>query len=203
EIRKQARREAIISAARQMFIRHGYGPVTIEAIAKGAHVSPGTVYNAFATKHALLAEVFLADIAAPSGKVGAILTRSLSQREAVDAVVGLYFDWLDEYPKPLVRTFMASVMTQPDLYALRQAQIDAIVLQGICEIFGVVSADRIESPQGRAASVVFNLADSEFRRWVLSDSTGVEIAKRRTRELIDIVWPALDLSHAELDGQRS
>src|ERR1700730_12204147 len=58
----QATRRRIRDAARRLFVERGYVATTIEAIAGEAGVAVPTVYLAFGTKRALLAE--LLDIAA-------------------------------------------------------------------------------------------------------------------------------------------
>jgi AcrR family transcriptional regulator len=52
--RKAATRDAVLAAARQVFLERGYEGATIAAIAEIAGVSPGTVLNASPTKIALL-----------------------------------------------------------------------------------------------------------------------------------------------------
>jgi AcrR family transcriptional regulator len=50
----EATRGLIVEAARTLFLEHGYGPTTIEAIAAAAGVAVSTVYFAFGSKRALL-----------------------------------------------------------------------------------------------------------------------------------------------------
>lgn len=50
----QETRAAILAAARSLFSEHGYGRVTINAIAEASGVSPQTVYFAFGSKAAIL-----------------------------------------------------------------------------------------------------------------------------------------------------
>ena len=56
--REQARtrlaRQAVIAAARVLFVEHGYGATTIEAISELANVPPATVYRLFASKLGIL-----------------------------------------------------------------------------------------------------------------------------------------------------
>lgn len=52
-----ATRAAVIDAARELFIEHGYVATTILSIADHAGVAPETVYAVFGTKHALLSSV--------------------------------------------------------------------------------------------------------------------------------------------------
>jgi TetR/AcrR family transcriptional regulator, regulator of autoinduction and epiphytic fitness len=61
----QATRQAVLEAARELFIERGYVATTIDAIAARASVAPETVYGAFGSKRTLLSE--LVDIAIAGG----------------------------------------------------------------------------------------------------------------------------------------
>jgi AcrR family transcriptional regulator len=54
---KDARREALLVAARRAFARNGLAATRISDIAAEAHVSQGLVYHYFSTKEALFAEI--------------------------------------------------------------------------------------------------------------------------------------------------
>jgi AcrR family transcriptional regulator len=56
--RAQASQREILAAARELFVRHGYGRTTIADIAQAAGVSPETVYAAFKNKATLLHRVW-------------------------------------------------------------------------------------------------------------------------------------------------
>lgn len=47
-------RAAIIDAARQLFLEHGYGATTVEAISERSGVPLATVYRLFSSKHGIL-----------------------------------------------------------------------------------------------------------------------------------------------------
>jgi TetR/AcrR family transcriptional regulator, mexJK operon transcriptional repressor len=53
----QAKRAAILAAAREEFFAHGFAAASIEAIAQASSTSKVTVYNRFGTKEALFATV--------------------------------------------------------------------------------------------------------------------------------------------------
>ncbi len=48
----------ILDAAEELFVEHGYGATTMAGIARAAHVSKQTVYNAFGTKADLLKRLY-------------------------------------------------------------------------------------------------------------------------------------------------
>jgi len=57
----QDTRRRIIAAARELFVRHGYGKTTIVQIAEAAGVAVETVYGAFGNKATLLRQVWYVD----------------------------------------------------------------------------------------------------------------------------------------------
>ena len=64
-IRQEKKRrtfESIVSAASRCFAERGHAATTIEMIASAAGVSPGTVYNYFGTKNAILGAVVTVDV---------------------------------------------------------------------------------------------------------------------------------------------
>lgn len=58
--RSEAAQQAILSAARDLLIQHGYAEVTVEAIAAQAGVSKATIYRWWPGKAAVVLEAFLA-----------------------------------------------------------------------------------------------------------------------------------------------
>lgn len=56
-VQKQATRERVLEAARELFEEIGYDTATIRAIAARAGVSVGTVFNSFTTKADILSQV--------------------------------------------------------------------------------------------------------------------------------------------------
>src|SRR5258706_13217156 len=61
-------RRRIIAAARELFIRRGYGQATIAQIAKTAGVAVETVYAQFRNKAALLRQGWFVDFRARQGQ---------------------------------------------------------------------------------------------------------------------------------------
>jgi AcrR family transcriptional regulator len=57
--RKPDTRQALIEAALEVFLRHGFARATTREIAQTAGVAEGTIYRHFADKYALFHEVFL------------------------------------------------------------------------------------------------------------------------------------------------
>ncbi|MBF6133958.1 TetR/AcrR family transcriptional regulator [Nocardia otitidiscaviarum] len=55
---RDARRRDILDAGHALLIEHGFGALQMRDVAKGAGISPGTVYTYFATKEALYAALY-------------------------------------------------------------------------------------------------------------------------------------------------
>jgi AcrR family transcriptional regulator len=54
QARTRLARAAVVDAARRLFLEHGYGATTIDAISELADVPPATVYRLFSSKHGIL-----------------------------------------------------------------------------------------------------------------------------------------------------
>jgi TetR/AcrR family transcriptional repressor of mexJK operon len=77
-MREQSRRSAtkhraIVDAARKVFLRKGYGGVSMDEIAALAGVSKVTVYNHFADKERLFTEIIIGDIGATEALTHAMI----------------------------------------------------------------------------------------------------------------------------------
>ena len=59
---KEQRRRAILKAARKLFFKRGYSPVTVSDIAKKVELSKGAIYLYFSSKEEICAQVLLDDI---------------------------------------------------------------------------------------------------------------------------------------------
>jgi AcrR family transcriptional regulator len=57
EIRTQAQRERILTAARQCFVEHGFHAAGMAAIAATADMSPGLIYRYFASKNEIIVAI--------------------------------------------------------------------------------------------------------------------------------------------------
>ncbi|MGR8941893.1 MAG: TetR/AcrR family transcriptional regulator [Gammaproteobacteria bacterium] len=79
----KSKRQAILEAAKQAFLAHGYSGVSMEAIAEAAPVSKPTLYSHFRSKQDLFAAVIAGECESLLG------TLARSQAEFRDPVTGL------------------------------------------------------------------------------------------------------------------
>jgi TetR/AcrR family transcriptional regulator, mexJK operon transcriptional repressor len=105
--RAERKRQAILAAARTLFLRDGFD-AGVDQIAAEAGVSKVTVYNHFGTKQALFVEVIKAGLDAPLGDT------------LVDAVDRLSEgDDLRTAFTAAARAWVANVRSNPDVLAMR------------------------------------------------------------------------------------
>lgn len=105
--RAEAKRQAIVKAAREAFLRDGFG-VGMDTIAAGAGVSKVTVYNHFGSKEALFTAVIAGALDEPLG--GASATALAALADAPDLRAAFV---------EAARTWVASVRGNADVIALR------------------------------------------------------------------------------------
>lgn len=63
--RSEASRQAILGAAAQLFLEHGYDHLTVEGIAAEAHVGKQTIYRWWPSKAAIIAETLAEGLLIP------------------------------------------------------------------------------------------------------------------------------------------
>jgi TetR/AcrR family transcriptional regulator, mexJK operon transcriptional repressor len=109
--RSVLRRQAIIEASTQVFLRHGYLGATTDEVAARASVSKQTVYKLFGDKEHLFAAVIGAATAGVAGRLSSAATATL--HDATDARAAL---------RDLASSFLEGLL-QPDVLRLRRLVI--------------------------------------------------------------------------------
>lgn len=113
QARLDAQRERILTAAVDLVRTAGYAACTVAAVAARAGIASGTVYNHFAGKTELLAEVFRA-----------VVTREVDAVRGAVAAGGS----ASERTAAVVETFALRALKSPRLaYALLAEPVDAVV----------------------------------------------------------------------------
>ncbi|TQJ37070.1 TetR/AcrR family transcriptional regulator [Streptomyces sp. NBC_00080] len=105
--RAELKRQAIVRAARELFLRDGFG-VGMDAIAAEAGVSKVTVYNHFGSKEALFTAVITSALDEPLGHASSAALEGLPEAEDLRSAL------IDA-----ARTWVHAVSTNQDVAALR------------------------------------------------------------------------------------
>jgi AcrR family transcriptional regulator len=108
--RSERRRQAIIRAAAEVFVRHGYLGATTDEVAARASVSKQTVYKQFQDKQHLFAAVIIETTAEVVGRLGDISSTLDDAQDVRKALRDLADGWLRG-------------MLQPDVLGVRRLVI--------------------------------------------------------------------------------
>ena len=152
--------ERVVVAGGDLFAARGYDATTIEEIAAGAGVSPGTVYNYFGTKSAILVAVVAERSSGDTDAVVAALdVRQLGPIDAAMAVVTTYLEPLLDLDRSLIAEVFASSFRPPR--GILMTEFAAKDQRAIDHLFGVFVALKTvgtigaDVDPGQAAIVVF------------------------------------------------
>lgn len=178
--RAERKREAIVQAARELFLREGFG-VGMDAIAAAAGVSKVTVYNHFGSKEALFTAVIAGALDEP---LGASSEHSLALLPEADDLRAALIE--------AARSWVRSVRTDQDVRALR-----TLVAAELHRFPALGKAWQERSPEGHhpdVAGALRTLADQG--RLTIPD---LEVAIIQLYALL--VYPHMVFSHygTELD----
>jgi AcrR family transcriptional regulator len=114
-------REAILAAARRLFVDEGYGRTSIRRLAQVAGVAPRSVYLNFGSKHGVLAG--LLEGLGLDADEPALRTKGEAEtdpRVLLDLVARLYRN-LYEHGNELIVLFQEGSATEPAIRAVREA----------------------------------------------------------------------------------
>jgi len=102
---KEQRRRIILRAARKLFFKRGYNPVTVSDIAKKVELSKGAIYLYFSSKEEICAQVLLDDIEKFHGEVLPIFEGGAGASEIFAEFAHMYVDFFLK-DRELFRMFM-------------------------------------------------------------------------------------------------
>ncbi len=115
--RSDQRRQAIIRAATEVFLQHGYLGATTDEVAARASVSKQTLYKHFAGKHTLFAEVILDTTAHVAEALSGAVARRLEDTDDVPAALrGLAEEWMSGLLQPDVVRLRRLVIAEADRF---------------------------------------------------------------------------------------
>ena len=154
------KRAAIVRAATELFLRHGYQGTRTEQIAAAAAVSKQTVYTQFGDKERLFREIVLGTTATAEAfaadlvEAFAGVTAPRDIEPALRAVARCYLAAvLNPQVLALRRLVIGEASRFPDLAATYHQRVPARVLSALAEQFGDVL--RLDDPARAAADFAF------------------------------------------------
>lgn len=95
---RRRKRERLVGAATELFVRHGYRKTSVDEIAQAAHVAKGTVYLYFRTKADLLIQALLEEKRHYLERIRPLLDDDLEPRERLKLWLRLVVRLAGEMP---------------------------------------------------------------------------------------------------------
>ncbi len=93
----EKRRILILDTARRLFHRKGYGGVTLDEIALEIEFSKGTIYNHFASKEEIFAQILLGHLNLLAGYLKEAASTSATREEGVRRALEAYLRFYDQH----------------------------------------------------------------------------------------------------------
>lgn len=194
-VRGKRNREALITAAIELFTTNGYEQTTVEQIAELAGVSPRTFFYQFAAKDDILFHGYAERLAEATRRFRAVNSGSLGDAlaEASEAVATA----ITENPG----IFLVRARMYSDLPALRATMLrinDDWIDQMTSEVARWLEADPTVDVRPRLAATVINGANrAAIDLWVSGGGAGDLVAMMA--EAVGLVRPTVD--RIELDSR--
>src|SRR5262245_12183885 len=137
EKHKADRDRRILEAAAELFRAAGYDGAKIEAIAAGAEVSIGTIYNYYHNKGDLLVAIVSMEVneVLNAGR-GVVAEPPRDVGDALDTLIGIYIEHsLNYLSKEMWRQAMAISTQQPDSpFGRTYTELDRALTDQICAL---------------------------------------------------------------------
>jgi len=183
--KKNARRDALLSAAADLFSTHGFEAVTVSEIAHAADLATGTVYNYFPTKTALLMAILSADLDAMLEEIG---------REAaspIDALLSV-FRVVDRRSRALWRQVVGQAMLDPGGLGRAYAEVDARLKSEVAAALAR-SGPRLSSEDERQAltDLVFNIGNALFYEYIADETLTLDAVRARFIAQLRLVFAGI------------
>lgn len=142
----------ILEAAEAEFASHGFHQAVVSQIADRAGVGKGTVYRRFGDKKALFTCLITQGMSTLRGNVDSAFQRKDPPRQALEGILGVYFDFFDQARDLIAITLLEGVSMAGSIH--EQVKVDVeYVLGRFQELFlqGMEQGDfRVLDPERSA-----------------------------------------------------
>jgi AcrR family transcriptional regulator len=191
ERQKLTRRKRIVTSARRLFARRGYGSTAMEDVAAAAGLAVGTVYNYFPSKSDLLAAISRRETEKLIECGRALLDDPPA--DPVAALIALADIFLGDFidaDRSLWRELMGAALTQPDTVGRRLFESDAQLVAVAGQLIerlkagGALAADL--NPM-RAATALYAICFTWVNAYLMNDAVSIEVARDEIHSGIEIV----------------
>lgn len=194
--KKEKTRDAILAAAKQLFVARGFAATTMEEIAQAAEVGVGTLYNYFGAKGALLL-AWGQDATEQALAQGQAFMQALpsAPTEAIAGLLERYFGAMAQFDKPLLRELMAEAFgpTRDVGQGLMQQDFRLVEqLSGLITTLKDHGAIRKSVDVNDAALLLYGVTAIPLMMYINSDDQiSIEMCLQMTRRQVALVFEGL------------
>ncbi len=170
--RTEATRAALIDAARELFVRKGYGDTSTPEVVAAAGITRGALYHHFADKRDLFRAVLVREMQAVAADIRAAAPAELPPREALLAGSAAYLGAMSVPGRTrLLLVDGPAVLGHQEVRALDGANAAATLAEGL-------AAAKVK-PQGTSLEAVAQLLSAAFDQAALAVDAGAEVAQQQ------------------------
>lgn len=170
--RTEATRAALIDAARELFVRKGYGDTSTPEVVAAAGITRGALYHHFADKRDLFRAVLVREMQAVAADIRAAAPAELPPREALLAGSAAYLRAMSVPGRTrLLLVDGPAVLGHQEVRALDGANAAATLAEGL-------AAAKVK-PQGTSLEAVAQLLSAAFDQAALAVDAGAEVAQQQ------------------------
>jgi len=183
--KRNARRDALLDAASELFSTRGFEAVTVNEIALSADLATGTVYNYFPTKTALLLAILSADLDAMLLEARRGET---SGAEPIDALMSV-FRVVDRRSRSLWRQVVGQAMLDPTGIGRTYAQVDARLKDEVGAALLRLNPHLPPSDELKVyADLVFNIGNALFYEYIADETVTLDAVRDRYLAQLHLIF---------------
>ncbi len=180
---REERRNALLTAARDAFVIHGYHAASMEEIADRAGVSKPVLYQHFESKLELYLALLDQGCNTLLERIKQALNSTTDNKLRLRATISVYFDLIEEPSSGIKLVYSGDLINEPAVrFRVAKAEHDC------AELVGGVIAQNTQIPSEQAlilGAALTGLAQNAAQRWIEQGGTNKELA---TRLLAALAW---------------
>ncbi|MBM3690500.1 MAG: TetR/AcrR family transcriptional regulator [Actinobacteria bacterium] len=196
-VSREERRAALLAAARDAFVIHGYHAASMEEIADRSGASKPVLYQHFESKLELYLALLDQGCATLLERIKAALSSTTDNRQRLRATISVYFDLIEEPASGIKLVYSGDLINEPAVrFRVTKAEHDC------AELVGSVIAQNTPIPSEQAlilGAALTGLAQNAAQRWIEQGGSNKELA---TRLLATLAWRGISsfpLANPNLD----
>lgn len=180
---REERREALLAAARDAFVIHGYHAASMEEIADRAGVSKPVLYQHFESKLELYLALLDQGCNTLLERIKTALGSTTDNKQRLRATISVYFDLIEEPASGIKLVYSGDLINEPAVrFRVAKAEHDC------AELVGSVIAQNTQIPNEQAVilgAALTGLAQNAAQRWIEQGGVTKDLA---TRLLTALAW---------------